>query len=55
MRLKANQFIRELTTPLKIKIWLVVKNTHAELLLFEGFQTEAMFYVPRLDCKTHIK
>ena len=31
--LKANQFIRELTTPLKIKPRLVVKSTHTELLL----------------------
>ena len=56
MRLKTNQFIRELTTLLKIKPRLVIKNTHTELLLLsESLQTNARFYVPRLDCKTHIK
>ena len=38
----ANQFIRELTTPLKIKPMLVVKNTHTELLLLsESIETQA--------------
>ena len=44
--LKANQFIRELTTPLKIKPKLVVKNTHTELLLLslsESLETKAKF------------
>ena len=41
-RLAANQFIRKLTTPLKIKLRLVVKNTHTELLLLsESLETKA--------------
>ena len=40
--LKANQFIHELTTPLIIKLRLVVKNTHTEvLLLSESLETKA--------------
>ena len=40
--LKANQLIRELTTPLKIKPRLVVKITHTELLLLsESLETKA--------------
>ena len=38
-----NQFIRELTTPLKIKPKLVIKSTHTELLvLSESLETKAM-------------
>ena len=41
-KLKANQLIRELTKPLKIKPKLVVKNTHTELLLLsESLKTDA--------------
>ena len=43
--LMVNQFIRELTTPLKIKPRLVVRNTHTELLLLsESFETKASNY-----------
>ena len=40
--LRANHLIRELTTPLNIKLRLVVKNTHTELLLLsESLETKA--------------
>ena len=43
--LKTNQLIRELTAPLKIKLRLVVKNTHTELLLLsESIETKDNVY-----------
>ena len=44
--LRANQLIRELTTPLIIKLKLVVKNTHTELLLLsESLETKAKVFI----------
>ena len=46
---KVNRFIRELTTPVKIKTRLVVKNTHTELvLLSESLETKATTNIVRV-------